>query len=72
MSTDLRDLPEYQQLARAFEIFASYPGEQHVATDTDQIYAGPNPAVVSAEHLADLAALGWEPDPGSNTFYRWT
>ena len=31
----------YQQMIRAFQIFAEYPGEQGVAFHHDEAYAGP-------------------------------
>lgn len=53
--------PAYAQWARAFTIFAGYPGDQDVSADAYQVYAGPDPSLVSAEHLAELGKLGWSP-----------
>lgn len=36
----------YEQMARAFQIFAEYPGEQGVTYHHDEAYAGPDPEIV--------------------------
>lgn len=67
-------LSVYQQWARAFEIFASYPHERFegVSAQHDEVFAGPDPAVVSAEHLAELEAMNWLADQQYSTFRRFT
>lgn len=59
----------YEQMARAFHIFAQYPGEQGVTFHHDEAYAGPDPAVVTAEHLVELKELGWAAIDGQECFY---
>lgn len=64
---------EYQHMARAMEIFASYDDDSaSVSAEHDEIYAGPDPTVVSAEHIAELGQLDWHPVPDSNTFRMFT
>jgi hypothetical protein len=48
-----------RNLAEAFTIFAGYPGADDVSAEHDVLFAGPDPAVVSAEHTARLEELGW-------------
>lgn len=63
----------YERMIRAFEIFNSYPGEHvhNLAAEHDRLFAGPDPAEVSADHIAELNALGWHDDSGHESFYRW-
>jgi hypothetical protein len=58
-------------LIRAFEIFmeAGDVGEVIVA-EHDVICAGPPPALVSPEQLAELERLGWDPDESTYAFYH--
>lgn len=69
-TTDLNSI--YARMARAFQIFDSYgdPNEQDISAEHDEIFAGPDPEVVSAEHLIELEQLGWHADDGNGTFYR--
>jgi hypothetical protein len=62
----------YARMARAFQIFDSYgnPNEQDISAEHDEIYAGPDPEVVSPEHLIELEALGWHASDGEECFYR--
>jgi hypothetical protein len=67
------DLTEYGHMARAFLIFDMYGNDrQGVSAEHDQIWAGPNPAIVSPEHRAELDTLGWHADEPHQTFYRFT
>lgn len=61
----------YQQMARAFQIFDSYDGDQGVGFYDSEVNAGPDPAVVSAEHLVELEALGWHANDGEECFYSF-
>lgn len=73
--TDTKTLNNNQKWARAFTIFALYPdgGSDEVAAEHDEVYAGPNPDVVSPEHLAELETLGWTPDSESGEcFHKFT
>lgn len=66
------DLTEYGRMARAFQIFDSYGTErQGVSAEHDQIWAGPDPADVTDEHIAELEQLGWHTDRAHNTFYAF-
>jgi hypothetical protein len=48
------------EFAEAFMIFAKYGDESHsVQTAHDEIFAGPDPSVVSDEDRARLKELGW-------------
>jgi hypothetical protein len=63
----------YDEMARAFTIFASYPDERPgISAEHDEIWAGPNPAVMTAEDLAELEQLRWMPDHAHETFHRFT
>ncbi len=48
-------------MLKAFTIFAKYNAEDNVSAGHDEIWAGPDPEVVSAEDLAILESLGWYP-----------
>jgi hypothetical protein len=61
----------YQQMIRAFQIFAEYPGEQGVAFHHDEAYAGPEPEIVSDDHVIELASLGWHASQGEGAFYSF-
>lgn len=66
-------MSDYTDMARAMEIFASYDGQREgISAEHDEIFAGPNPLVVSAEHLAELEELLWFPVPDSGTFRYFT
>lgn len=62
--------------AEAFTIFAKYSkdenGFDHVAGEHDEIFAGPNPEIVSAEDKARLSALGWSADNDVECFQKFT
>jgi predicted component of type VI protein secretion system len=61
-----------QRMIRAFQIFNEYSDErQDIHARHDEIYAGPDPANVSAEHLAELDELDWLPCE-YNCFRRFT
>jgi hypothetical protein len=64
----------YEAMARAFQIFAEYSGHGRagISAEHDVIYAGPDPSVVSEEHLMELAELFWLPEPEFDTFRRFT
>ena len=59
----------YQRMARAMEIFNSYPADADISCQHDEMWAGPDPSDVSAEHLKELDVLGWMPEDG--TFHRF-
>lgn len=59
----------YQKMARAFDIFNSYEGDQYLSAEHDIIYSGPSPAVVTAEHCDELYELGWYKSEEYDSFY---
>lgn len=61
----------YDQMIRAFQIFAEYDGEQGVAFHHDEAYAGPDPEIVSDDHVIELASLGWHASDGEGCFYSF-
>lgn len=52
-------MTEYEKYIKAFQIFAKYPHIQYVGAEHDEMFAGPDPANVSKEDLAELKELGW-------------
>lgn len=63
----------YRGWAESFAIFAKYSEPDHfdhVAAEHDEIYAGPNPAVVSVEDRLALEALCWRADEKLHCFAR--
>lgn len=60
----------YEKLARALVIFDSYEHEKFVHAEHDLLFAGPDPATVSPDHLVELKNLGWQPDE-DNCFVSW-
>jgi hypothetical protein len=65
----------YAGYARAFAIFAEYAPDTTYGVHPahDEITAGPDPGIVSAEHLEELEALGWTEDSESGTcFHKFT
>lgn len=59
--------------AEAFTIFAKYSdGADHVAAEHDEVFAGPDPDVVSSEDVARLEALGWRADAKLGCFGKFT
>lgn len=66
-------MSDYADMARAMQIFASYNGQREdISAEHDEIFAGPDPAAVSAEHLDELEGLNWLPVRGLNTFRYFT
>jgi hypothetical protein len=63
----------YARYARAFTIFAEYDPDNDgsVAVEHDQMWAGPDPASLTAEHIAELEQLGWHADAENETWQRW-
>lgn len=61
----------YAAYARAFTIFAEYEPEKTygVHPSHDELYAGPDPSVVSEAHTEELETLGWTPDGESETCF---
>ena len=61
------------EFAEAFTIFARYDDKAYsVQPAHDEIFAGPNPDVVSAEDRARLEELGWMVDEESECFHIFT
>lgn len=53
-------------MLKAFMIFDKYDAaENKVDAEHDEVWAGPDPKVVSEEDLAALAELGWYPSEES-------
>lgn len=63
----------YQEIIRALEIFSKYSdvSEEFISAEHDEIYSGPDPEIVSAEDLAELKELGWNPSEFSGSFYKF-
>lgn len=58
----MSDKPKkYDEFIRAFEIFRKYPQDEMVTAEHDEVYAGPDPRIVSDEDKAELEKLGWTP-----------
>lgn len=57
---------EYEKLRKALDIFAKYEHRPWLSAEHDELFAGPDPSVVSAEDIEALDQLGWsvssEPD----------
>ena len=66
--------PTWADYAKAFAIFAKYgDGAGKTQARHDELLAGPDPELVSAEDCAQLEALGWGPDEESGEcWYRFT
>ena len=62
----------YARLTEAVAIFARYPGDDSIAAQHDELYAGPDPTLVSAEDLARLDVLGWFPNDRHACFQAFT
>jgi len=62
----------WDSYARAFSIFAKYPGDGSGYTHAahGKLWAGPNPESVMIEDLEQLNSLGWLPDYQTHCFYR--
>ena len=60
------------QWARAFTIFALYDTDGDVSPQHDEVYAGPDPSLVSPEHLAELETLGWTANDDYDCFHKFT
>jgi hypothetical protein len=63
-------LSYYEELIRALQIFKEYDSDEFMSAEHDEIHAGPNPELVSAEHIAELEELGWHPSEW-NSFYHF-
>jgi hypothetical protein len=61
----------YREFAEAFTIFARYAGYDGVCAEHDEIWAGPDVSVVSAEDKARLAELGWTDGGEGFGFHRF-
>ncbi len=63
---------DYRDLMEAFMIFAKYPNEYHDISraEHDEIWAGPDPEVVSTEDKLRLEELGWN-DYGDGGFHHF-
>lgn len=55
--------------AEAFAIFAKYEG-QGVCAEHDEIFAGPDPSVVTEADKKRLIELGW--NPSEESFHKFT
>lgn len=49
-----------KQWIESFEIFEKYGYNEGLIAEHDEVWAGPNPEIVSQEDTARLVALGWE------------
>lgn len=74
MTFNSSSLNVYERMARAMAIFNSYPVERggSIHAEHDEMYAGPDPEVVSAEHKAELEELGWLFYEGNDFFHHYT
>lgn len=51
----------YSEWIEALEIFSKYEHVQGFSADHDEVFAGPNPEVVSDDDSTKLIELGWYP-----------
>lgn len=65
------DLSYFQKLARALLIFDEYESGGFLSAEHDEIFAGPDPEVVSAEHRAELESYGWRPADYGGVFHKF-
>ena len=73
-STANRD-NNWANYAEAFSIFAKYGAEDsycNVSAEHDELYAGPEPDIVTATDTQRLNELGWSPDKRTNCFRKFT
>jgi hypothetical protein len=66
-------MTNYEEIIQALTIFRKYFVEgqyESIAAEHDEIYAGPNPEIVSEEDKAILKELGWN-DYGTGSFHRF-
>lgn len=61
----------YQRIIEAFQIFEKYDHFKNVHAEHDELYAGPDPSVVSEEELVKLDELGWIADEENGCFYMF-
>ena len=52
----------YEEFSEAFTIFAKYDTDGYICAEHDEIFAGPNPEIVSEEDKKKLEELGWRPN----------
>lgn len=65
-------MPTYAKWIEAFQIFAKYdPEGTDVAAEHDEMWAGPDPSVVSPEDKARLEELGWRDYEDGNGFHAF-
>lgn len=61
----------YTSFVIAFSVFAAYTkGRDHVAAEHDELFAGPDPAVVSDADLIKLEKHGWTARPDLGCFRK--
>lgn len=60
----------WAEFAEAFTIFAKYEGNG-VQAEHDEIFAGPNPELVTAEDMKRLEKLGWSPHWTFGSFHKY-
>jgi hypothetical protein len=64
-----KQLTYYEELIRALQIFKEYDSDEFMSAEHDIVYAGPDPADVSPEHLAELEELGWHRGEESSFYH---
>lgn len=64
----------YDGWSKAFAIFAKYHDGKHghVSAEHDEVFAGPNPDVVSDADKAELERYGWSVDEDVECFRHLT
>jgi len=69
-------LSTWKDYAEEFAIFAKYSGTSegydHVAGEHDELWAGPNPEVVSEEDAKLIKKLGWTPHMDNECWHKNT
>jgi len=51
----------YDEIIEAFTIFKKYSSNDSISAEHDELFAGPDPSIVSKEDLARLKQLHWHP-----------
>ena len=52
----------YDKFIKALEIFRKYEHDQFICAEHDEIYAGPDPTMMTDEDVEALEELGWLAD----------
>jgi hypothetical protein len=56
---DYDNLRRMDQIILGFNIFKKYPDSDHLHSSHDELHAGPDENIVSAEDIVELEKLGW-------------